>query len=171
MGQLPPMHLGEMDISELKIVAYQPRYATSFFELNKAWLEAHFLIEPYDLKVLQNPQEMVLDRGGDIFFGTIGEEVVATFALTPSGPASMELNKMAVREDWQSKGIGHRLMSFALAHCESLELEFLELYSHTKLQSALHLYRKFGFEVVPVPADCIYERADIRMQRALHTRA
>ena len=67
MGQLPPMHLGEMDISELKIVAYQPRYATSFFELNKAWLEAHFLIEPYDLKVLQNPQEMVLDRGGDIF--------------------------------------------------------------------------------------------------------
>ena len=157
-----------MDISELKIVAYQPRYATSFFELNKAWLEAHFLIEPYDLKVLRNPQEMVLDRGGDIFFGTIGEEVVATFALTPTAPASMELNKMAVRKDWQSKGIGHRLMSFALAHCESLQVEVLELYSHTKLQSALHLYRKFGFEVTPMAEDCVYDRADIRMIRTLY---
>ena len=45
-----------MDLSELKIVAYQPRYAASFYQLNKAWLEAHFLIEPYDLKVLQNPR-------------------------------------------------------------------------------------------------------------------
>ncbi len=156
-----------MDISELKIVAYQPRYAASFYELNKAWLEAHFLIEPYDLMVLQNPKEQVLHPGGAIFFGLVGEEVVATFALTPTGPASMELNKMAVREDWRSKGIGHRLMSFALAHCKALELEVLELYSHTKLQSALHLYRKFGFEVVPVPADCVYERADIRMQLTL----
>lgn len=156
-----------MDISELKIVAYQPRYAASFYELNKAWLEAHFLIEPYDLKVLRNPKEQVLDPGGAIFFGLVGEEAVATFALTPTGPASMELNKMAVREDWRSKGIGHRLMSFALAHCKEHELEVLELYSHTKLQSALHLYRKFGFEVVPVPADCVYERADIRMQLTL----
>ena len=161
--------MGQMDLSELKIVAFESRYARSFYELNKAWLEAHFLIEPYDLKVLQNPREMVLEKGGDIFFGTIGKEVVATFALTPTAPASMELNKMAVRKDWQSKGIGHRLMSFALAHCESLQVEVLELYSHTKLQSALHLYRKFGFEVVPVPSDCVYERADIRMQRVLRT--
>lgn len=110
---------------------------------------------------------MVLDKGGYIFFGTMGEEVVATFALTPTAPASMELNKMAVREDWQSKGIGHRLMTFALAHCESIELEVLELYSHTKLQSALHLYRKFGFEVTPIAEDCVYDRADIRMIRTL----
>jgi ribosomal protein S18 acetylase RimI-like enzyme len=163
--------MGQMDVSELEIVAFETRYASSFFELNKAWLEAHFLIEPYDFKVLQNPREMVLEKGGYIFFGTISEEVVATFALTPSGPASMELNKMAVREDWRSKGIGHRLMSFALAHCQALELEVLELYTHTKLQSALHLYRKFGFEVVPVPSDCVYERADIRMQRVLRTTA
>jgi ribosomal protein S18 acetylase RimI-like enzyme len=156
-----------MDISELKIVAFEPRYARSFYELNKAWLEAHFLIEPYDLKVLQNPKERVIDPGGAIFFGLVGEEVVATFALTPSEPGSMELNKMAVREDCRSNGIGHRLMLFALVHCEALELDVLELYSHTKLHSALHLYRKFGFEEVPLPDDCVYDRANIRMCLAL----
>ena len=39
----------------------------------------------------------------------------------------------------------------------------LELYSHTKLGSAIHLYRKFGFVETPLPKDCVYERANIRM--------
>ena len=59
--------MGQMDVSELEIVAFETRYASSFFELNKTWLEAHFLIEPYDFKVLQNPREMVLEKGGYIF--------------------------------------------------------------------------------------------------------
>ena len=36
--------------------------------------------------------------------------------------------------------------------------------------SAIHLYRKFGFEVIPLPDDCVYDRADIRMQLALSSR-
>jgi hypothetical protein len=60
-------------------------FKDAFFELNAEWLEAYFLIEPYDLKVLRNPQEMILDEGGEIYFGTAIDDgaVVATFALTP----------------------------------------------------------------------------------------
>ena len=88
--------------SELSIVPFSPEHREAFFELNRAWLEASFLIEPYDLKVLKQPEKMILDQGGAIYFGLLDGEAVATFALTPQGPAVVELNKMAVREDVQS---------------------------------------------------------------------
>ena len=38
---------------------------------------------------------------------------------------------------------------------------------HTSLASAIHLYRKFGFDVIPLPDDCVYDRTDIRMALVL----
>ena len=67
----------------LSILPYQDDFKEAFFELNAEWLEAYFLIEPYDLEVLRNPRSMILDQGGEIYFGAIGETIVATFALTP----------------------------------------------------------------------------------------
>ena len=61
------------------------------------------------------------------------------------------------------RGLGHQLMTFAVDHCKALGLVSLELYSHTKLGSAIHLYRKFGFVETPLPEGCVYERANIRM--------
>ena len=72
----------------LSIFPFQVEFKDAFFELNAEWLEAYFLIEPYDLKVLSNPQEMVLDRGGEIYFGAIDGEVVATFVSMASSLAS-----------------------------------------------------------------------------------
>ncbi len=151
----------------LTIVPFSPQYRRAFFELNKAWLDRYFLLEPYDIEVLGNPEEMVIGPGGEVYFGKLGEEVVATFALTPRAEGVLELNKMAVREDLRSHGFGHELMAFLIDLCGQRGTRVIELYSHTRLESALHLYRKFGFVEVPLPEDCVYDRADIRMQLAL----
>ena len=151
----------------LSIFPYQVEFKDVFFELNAEWLETYFLIEPYDLKVLSNPQEMVLDRGGEIYFGAIDGEVVATFALTPTADDSIELNKMAVRKDQRGLGIGNQLMDYILRRCKARGVHTLELYSNTKLESALHLYRKCGFVEIPLPEDCVYDRANIRMELSL----
>lgn len=151
----------------LSIFPFQVEFKDAFFELNAEWLEAYFLIEPYDLKVLSNPQEMVLDRGGEIYFGAIEGEVVATFALTPTAGDSIELNKMAVRKDQRGSGIGNQLMDYILRRCKARGVGTLELYSNTRLQSALHLYRKYGFVEIPLPDDCVYDRANIRMELSL----
>ena len=76
---------------------------------------------------------------------------------------------MAVREDVQSLGIGQELMGFLIAKCEQMHVHTIELYSHSKLKSAIHIYRKFGFAEVALPDECIYERADIRMRLHLQT--
>ena len=154
-------------LSELTIVPFSMEYGEAFFELNRAWLEASFLIEPYDLKVLKQPKEMILDQGGSIFMGVLKGEAVATFALTLQGQGVVELNKMAVREDLRSQGIGKAVMRFALRACKAQGLRVVELYSHTKLKSALHIYRKFGFTDVALPEDCVYDRANVRMRLVL----
>ena len=154
-------------LSELAIVPFAAEHGEAFFELNRAWLEASFLIEPYDLKVLKQPKEMILDHGGSIFMGVLKGEAVATFALTPKGQGVVELNKMAVREDLRSQGIGKALMRFALRACKAQGLRMVELYSHTKLESALHIYRTFGFTDVALPEDCVYDRANVRMRLSL----
>lgn len=57
-----------MNLENLEIIKYQPKFATDFYKLNAAWLEKYFYVEPYDQKVLSNPQEYVIDPGGFIFF-------------------------------------------------------------------------------------------------------
>ena len=45
---------------DLTFIPYDPAYRKAFFDRNKAWLEAHFLLEPYDIQVLSDPETMVL---------------------------------------------------------------------------------------------------------------
>jgi putative acetyltransferase len=55
---------------------------------------------------------------------------------------------MAVRDDWQGKGVGSALMRAALDLADNwLGLRRLELSVHADNARAIALYRKFGFEV------------------------
>ena len=74
---------------------------------------------------------------------------------------------MAVDEEHRGKGFGHQMMEYILRVCRQREVRTLELYSHTSLKPAIYLYETYGFKPVPVPDDCVYDRADIRMQMTL----
>ena len=74
---------------------------------------------------------------------------------------------MAVDEEHRGKGFGHQMMEYILHVCRQREVHTLVLYSHTSLKPAIHLYETYGFKPVPVPDDCVYDRADIRMQMTL----
>jgi L-phenylalanine/L-methionine N-acetyltransferase len=55
---------------------------------------------------------------------------------------------MAVRDDWQGKGIGTALMEAALDLADNwLNLTRIELSVYTDNAAALALYEKFGFEI------------------------
>jgi len=94
----------------LTFVPYTPSYQQAFFDLNAAWLNAYFLLEPFDIEVLSNPEKMVIAPGGAIYVGLLKGDAVATFALTPQGAGKVELNKMAVDEELRGKGCGHQMM-------------------------------------------------------------
>lgn len=50
-----------------------------------------------------------------------------------------------VSESLRGRGIGQRLLDLAIAHCDARGYTHLELYTHRRLQAAIHLYEKNGF--------------------------
>ena len=74
-----------------------------------------------------------------------------------------ELSKMAVAEEFQGRKIGNKMLEFCFKKASELKAKKLILYSNTKLEPAIHLYRKYGFKEVPL-GTVEYKRADIKME-------
>ena len=88
----------------IDIIPFESQYATHFYDLNVAWLEKYFYVEPYDEKVLRNPKEYILQNGGFIFFAKVNSEILGTVAFINQG-TYFELSKMAVKPAYQGKKI------------------------------------------------------------------
>ena len=73
---------------------------------------------------------------------------------------------VSYRERFQGKKIGQALAEAAIAKARHYHAHKIILYSNTKLQPAIALYRKLGFYEVPV--DGPYKRSDIKMELNLN---
>ncbi|MFK8060216.1 MAG: GNAT family N-acetyltransferase [Polaribacter sp.] len=151
-----------MNIKKIEVLEYQPEFAKDFYNLNAAWLKKYFYIEPYDEKVLSNPQKYVLDPGGFIFFAKFNDEIVGVVSLI-NQKTFFELSKMAVSPKYQGLKIGLQLMDFCVEFAKSKKWKSITLYSHRSLVPAINLYKKVGFIEIPVEENSHYERSDIKM--------
>jgi ribosomal protein S18 acetylase RimI-like enzyme len=151
-----------MKIENLEIIAYQPKFATHFYSLNVEWLEKYFYVEPYDEKVLSNPQKYVIDPGGFIFFAKYNNEIVGVVSLI-NQKTFFELSKMAILPKYQGLKIGLKLMDFCIEFAKNQQWKSITLYSHRKLVPAINLYNKIGFKEVELEKESHYERSDIKM--------
>jgi ribosomal protein S18 acetylase RimI-like enzyme len=147
----------------IAIIPFTDELAHHFTALNKAWLQKYFEVEPVDEKMLANPKQYFIDKGGFIFFAMYNNEVAGTFALLKVSDTVFELSKMAVDEKFQGKNIGNAMMEFCLQEAKRLQLHKVILYSNTLLGPAIHLYRKYGFTEVP-DFKSEYKRANIKME-------
>lgn len=146
-----------------EIIFYELAFKEIFRRLNHEWIIKYFELEELDNLVLDNPESYILAKGGQILFARYQGELVGTCALLKVTDECYELGKMAVTAKAQGLKIGQYLCQAAIAEAKSLGATKLELYSHTSLLSALHIYRKLGFREVSGPAGN-YNRADIKME-------
>ena len=56
-------HLENNKMSNIEIFEYRPEFQKIFEKLNRQWIEEYFQLEDYDLKVLKNPQQEIIDTG------------------------------------------------------------------------------------------------------------
>ncbi|MEZ4857977.1 MAG: GNAT family N-acetyltransferase [Flavobacteriaceae bacterium] len=147
---------------KIEIVSFQPKYAQAFYDLNIEWLETHFYVEDYDREVLHKPQQYILDRGGHIFFALENTTVLGTVALMPHNKDFFELTKMAVTPKARGNTIGQQLMQSCIDFAKENKFHLM-LYSNTKLENAIYIYRKYGFVEIPVEANSPYKRSNIKM--------
>lgn len=73
---------------------------------------------------------------------------------------------MAVTHSEQGKGIGKLFLQHCLTFAKNNSITTIILYSNTKLESAIHIYKKIGFVEMPLE-EGLYQRADIKMQLEL----
>lgn len=147
-----------------RIVPFRPELREHFYRLNADWLQRYFVLEPFDIEVISNPEDMVIAGGGAVFFALLGEDVVGTCALKQHAPGEYELTKMGVDPSAQGFGIGRSLIEAAIAEFERLGGNELFLETNTRLATAIHLYESTGFEHQPaIRAGSPYERANVYM--------
>jgi GNAT superfamily N-acetyltransferase len=154
-----------MVATEIAIRNFQPSDQPWFESLNRAWIEKYFEMEPVDVQVLKDPQQHILDKGGSIIMAEYEHYIAGTVALKFVSDGIYEFTKMAVDENFQGKKIGLALAQAAIDLAKSLGAIKIILYSSTKLQPALSLYRKIGFAEVAL--DGPYKRSDIKMELKL----
>lgn len=149
--------------NRVNIVTYTPALAVYFRDLNIAWIEKYFKVEEHDSEQLNNPDEYIMDTGGEILFAEYDGKIVGTCALIKTGEDEYELAKMAVAENLQGKQIGKKLGLAAVEWAKRAGAKRLWLESNRILTTAINLYNKLGFVEVPVTYTP-YARADIRME-------
>ena len=149
---------------KINIINYKSTYAKYFYDLNIEWLKTFFYVEPYDEKVLSQPEHHIIDKGGFIFFAMKGSSVVGTVALMPTDTKGvLELTKMAVLPQERGQNIGQQLLQYCIDFGKTQYINALLLYSNTKLANAIYLYRKYGFKELELEKHNPYQRADIKM--------
>lgn len=153
-------------MNDIEIIPYSEEFAPFVKSLNVAWLEKYFVVEPFDEMVLSNPQEEIIDKGGKIFFAKYQNNIVGTFTLLKIDNQTFELSKMAVAENIQGLGIGKKMMDYCIEYAESNKIKKLVLYSNTILETAISMYRKYGFMEVSL-GSTVYKRANIKMEKVL----
>ncbi|MBZ0326156.1 MAG: GNAT family N-acetyltransferase [Altibacter sp.] len=146
------------------LVPFQKKYAKAFYNLNIEWLETYFYVEDFDREVLSNPKDYILRPGGHIFFAVEDDHVLGTVALMKRADKAFELTKMAVVPKQRGKRIGQRLIQYCIDFAKAEQIKKLYLYSNTKLENAIYIYRKYGFIEIPVEADSPYKRSNIKME-------
>ncbi len=152
-------------IGVTEILSYRKEHQPWFEKLNRDWIEKYFWMEPIDFEVLQHPEDHILKHGGTIFMGLYNKEIAGTAAVKFVEAGVYEFTKMAVDEKFQGKKIGKAIAETAIDWCRKSGARRIILYSNTKLETAIAMYRKLGFKEIPL--DGPYKRSDIKMELRL----
>ena len=152
-------------MEEIQIVEYRSEHQPWFEKLNRNWIEQYFEMEKIDFEVLQDPESHIIAKGGSILMAQYEKQIAGVVALKYWGPGVFEFTKMAVDEKHRGKKVGLALAQAAIRKVKQLGGHSIILYSHTKLEPAIQLYKKLGFKEVPV--DGPYKRSNIKMELKL----
>lgn len=157
---------GSGTAASIRIEMNQAAHLADFVRLNEQWITEHFALEAPDLALAADPGA-VARSGGCVFSLTEAGQVVGVCALFVDRPGRLQLARMAVDPSARGRGHGDALIERALAEACAMGMRSVVLFSNTRLEAAIALYRKHGFAVIATGPHTIYARCDIVMERSL----
>ena len=156
---------------QLEIVSWDPAYADDFYRINEEWVSSMFEMEPNDVNILENPQSVIIDNDGEIWFVRDPQlGIIGTLALLKMEDGVYELTKMGVSEAARGKKAGEKLLAFVIDRARSMNMKTLFLLTNKKCEAAIHLYEKLGFRhdaEMLAEYSARYERCNVAMRYPL----
>lgn len=153
---------------ELLLRTFRPGDEDAFRRLNEAWIAELFALEAADRAVLDDPRGQILAPGGQICIAERRGGMVGCCALLFMAPGQLELAKMTVADSERGRGVGRRLLRFAIDVARSMGALRLYLESNTRAEAAVYLYEQLGFRHLPAPRHpSKYQRANVFMELPL----
>jgi len=148
----------------VQITTYNPLLKKAFRDLNVEWISKYFVMEESDYKALDNPEDYIINKGGEILFAIENNIVLGVCALIKMTDPEFdyEMAKMAVSPEAQGKKIGQLLGESIIDKAKELGGKNLYLESNTALIPAISLYYKLGFIKLENRMSP-YKRSDIQM--------
>ena len=129
----------------MEIRDFEPGYADAFKALNVAWITRHFVMEPKDEELLNDPAGKIIAKGGLIPFAIVDGEPVGCCAMSPMADGGFELTKMAVSEAHRRRGIARAIIEACIDRARSRGASRLYLESGVELEPAIALYESLDF--------------------------
>ena len=126
-------------------------------DMHEEWLHRFDVWEPADQACLDNPQEHIIDRGGEIVGIFVGGHLAVTVGFKPIGSTmnnKWELVKLAAHPAHSGQGLGKMLLRWTIDYlCAKTRKTggakcTIYLESNKKLAAAIGLYRAHGFLVI-----------------------
>ncbi len=153
----------------ITILPYAPEHAPVFDRLNRQWIEEFFTVEPFDDLVLTQPEKMILEPGGELWFASLDGAVIAACALMPFTPGVLEFTKLGVDEKARGRGVARTLLNHCRDRAKAKGARTLKIFTSSKLAPANALYRSEGFLEIAMSAEQKqrYQRADVMYDLAL----
>jgi DNA-binding MarR family transcriptional regulator/N-acetylglutamate synthase-like GNAT family acetyltransferase len=143
--------------------------AQAFYDINAAWISQMFALEENDVTLLENPRELILDKGGAVLFAETPDlGVVGTCAIMRMKDGWFELTKMGVLEAARGRKVGEFLLAASIERAKAMGVaDRLYLLTNRKCGPAIHLYEKLGFQhdaEIMALFGARYERCDVAMR-------
>lgn len=122
-------------------------------------------MEKQDEKEFENI-DVYLNKGGQIFVAVDDNNKAMAVAMIASREdGKWEIMKLAARGMYTGTGAGSACLKACIEYARDKKVQRILIVSNRKCTHAVHLYRKLGFEEIPVDkAQFPFERADIAFQ-------
>ncbi len=152
----------------MTVVPYDPKYKNDFIDLNVAWISDMFDVEDQDMQELENVEKAIAD-GGQIFFALDDDGTpMACCMIAPRADGDWEIMKFAARGMYTGTGAGSACLKACIDYAKEKKLPRILIVSNRRCVQAVHLYRKFGFQEIPVDRKQFpFQRADIAFEMKL----
>ncbi len=111
---------------------------------------------PYDLLLLADPSKDLVDeyvKQSEVFIAIENEETLGVIVLFPLTTKAVEIKNLAVKPEFQGKGIGSYLIENALKVAALNKKESICIGTANSSVDQLYLYQIHGFEITEIKKD------------------